>query len=61
LESNLGSFLKNNPLDPVLRYCISNSVTGCQQKSELFDNPEGVAVFHGSAWVSLSSICGKPM
>ena len=47
-----GSFLKNNPLDPAPRYCISNSISGCQQNSGLFDNPEGVAVFHGSAWVS---------
>jgi hypothetical protein len=47
-----GSFLKNNPLNPVPRYCISNSAGGCQQVSELFDDPEGIAVFHGSVWVS---------
>jgi hypothetical protein len=47
-----GSFLKGNPLDPTPRYCISNSLSGCQQKSGLFDNPEGVASFHGSIWVS---------
>ncbi|HEY3638728.1 MAG TPA: hypothetical protein VGK90_11305 [Rhizomicrobium sp.] len=47
-----GSFLKNNPLDPSPRYCISNSISGCQQQSGLFDNPEGVAVFHGDIWVS---------
>jgi hypothetical protein len=47
-----GSFLKNNPLDPTPRYCISNSNSGCQQQSGLFDNPEGVAIFHGAVWVS---------
>jgi hypothetical protein len=47
-----GSFLKNNPLNPAPRYCISNSIAGCQQQSGLFDNPEGVAVFHGAVWVS---------
>ncbi len=47
-----GSFLKNNPLDPSPRYCISNGASGCQQASGLFDEPEGVAVFHGAVWVS---------
>ena len=47
-----GTFLIDNPLDPTPRYCISNDVSGCQQVSGLFDNPEGAAVFHGSVWVS---------
>jgi len=47
-----GSFLKGNPLNPSPRYCISNSASGCQNVSGLFNNPEGVAVFDGSAWVS---------
>jgi len=47
-----GSFLKNNPLSPNPRWCISNSIAGCEPTSGLFDNPEGVAVFHGAAWVS---------
>lgn len=47
-----GSFLKDNPLSPTPRYCISNSIAGCQRSSGLFDNPEGVAVFHGAVWVS---------
>ena len=47
-----GSFLKGNPLNPSPRYCISNAADGCQQMSGLFNNPEGVAVFDGSVWVS---------
>jgi len=47
-----GSFLKGNPLNPSPRYCISNSIAGCQQVGGLFNNPEGVAVFHGAVWVS---------
>jgi hypothetical protein len=48
-----GSFLQGNPLNlsPV-EYCISNSAQGCQQKANLFNNPEGVAVFDGAVWVS---------
>jgi hypothetical protein len=47
-----GSFLKGNPLNPTPRYCISDSADGCQQSGGLFNNPEGVAVFGGSVWVS---------
>jgi hypothetical protein len=47
-----GSFLKGNPLNPAPRYCISNAVSGCQQQGGLFDNPEGVSVFQGAAWVT---------
>src|SRR6202789_2352392 len=47
-----GSFLKGNPLNPTPRYCISDSADGCQQSGGLFDDPEGVAVFAGSVWVS---------
>jgi hypothetical protein len=47
-----GKFLKGNPLNPTPRLCISNSVPGCQQEGGLFDNPEGVAVFNGSVWIS---------
>jgi hypothetical protein len=47
-----GSFLKKNPLNPSPRYCISNSIDGCQPTGNTFNNPEGVAVFDGSVWVS---------
>lgn len=47
-----GSFLEGNPLNPTPTYCISNSAGGCQQVPGLFNNPEGVAVFQGSIWVS---------
>jgi hypothetical protein len=47
-----GSFLKNNPLDPTPRYCVSNAIVGCQATGGAFDDPEGVAVFHDSVWVS---------
>ncbi|MEI9929579.1 MAG: hypothetical protein WDM89_03155 [Rhizomicrobium sp.] len=47
-----GSFLQGNPLNPSPRYCISNNASGCQQVAGLFDNPEGVAVFNKSVWVS---------
>jgi hypothetical protein len=47
-----GSFLKSNPLNPAPRYCISNSIAGCQPQNGLFNNPEGVAVFDGAVWVS---------
>jgi hypothetical protein len=47
-----GSFLGANPLNPAPRYCISNAPPRCQQTAGLFNNPEGVAVFQGSVWVS---------
>jgi hypothetical protein len=47
-----GSFLKGNPLSPSPRTCISNSIAGCQPVSGLFDNPEGITVFHHAVWVS---------
>jgi hypothetical protein len=47
-----GSFLGANPFNPAPRYCISNAAPGCQQIAGLFNNPEGVAVFRGSVWVS---------
>jgi hypothetical protein len=47
-----GSFLAGNPLNPTPRYCISSSIAGCQPVAGLFNNPEGIAVFRGSVWVS---------
>ena len=47
-----GTFLQTNPLNPSPSYCISDSAGGCQQVGGVFDNPEGVAVFQGSVWVS---------
>jgi len=47
-----GSFLQGNPLNPSPRYCISNNAPGCQQITGLFDQPEGVAIYGGAAWVT---------
>ncbi len=47
-----GTYLGSTALNPSPKFCISNGASGCQQKSSLFNNPEGVAVFDGSIWVS---------
>jgi hypothetical protein len=39
-------------IDAAPSYCISNHTEGCQQKPELFDNPEGIAILNDDIWIS---------
>ena len=48
-----GTFLGATALNPSPSHCISDSAgAGCQNVANLFDAPEGVAVFDGGIWVS---------
>lgn len=48
-----GTFLGASALNPSPAYCISNAAgAGCQNVPDLFNAPEGIAVFDGSIWVS---------
>ena len=39
-----GAFLHNSPLNPNPTLCLSNVLTGCNPTTNLFNNPEGVAL-----------------
>jgi hypothetical protein len=39
-------------IDANPRYCISNSISGCNPVANTFDFPEGVAVLNGAIWVA---------
>jgi hypothetical protein len=47
-----GVHLGATALNPNPSSCISNSASSCQQKANLFNYPEGVAVFQNAVWVS---------
>ncbi len=48
-----GTFLGATAMNPSPSFCISDFAgEGCQNVAGLFDNPEGVALFDGSIWVS---------
>jgi hypothetical protein len=52
LNGPAGSHLGATALNPNPSSCISNSAAGCQTKPQLFNNPEGIAVFDSAVWVS---------
>lgn len=39
-------------VDAIPTYCISNNIPDCKQSPELFDNPEGIALFDQKIWIS---------
>jgi hypothetical protein len=47
-----GTYLNSSPLNPNPALCLSNVLTGCNPTTNLFNNPEGVAIFDGSVWIS---------
>ena len=47
-----GNYLGSTALNPTPSFCISNGASGCQDVPNLFNNPEGVAVFDKAIWVS---------